>query len=374
MRAAQEGHRLQLEPYLWHHFWADQGSCHQWHHPQVLRSITSSDNPSWCLTGRPWCSIPVEWQTHSLCQQGPHWNQMLICKHWERDASCCLQSREIPHLHLWMIIHDRIRPQAAWIHLQEEPSRHTCTATIHDVMPTGLWLHNPLPPRQRNGHTRHTLLIQSQARPRPSIGYCYPSCPHHARLQRSLPTSLCEWPRNVSSSQPHHHRLAQGHQGGPSFPPSVLATPRNPHHQGHPSPARWSPHHSSCWKGESLASTAPIPSRNNKVTVACTWKFLLAQHQQGHQRSSLQVWNLHLVLEPECCSTPYTYTNIILPMADVCHRYLHTRRSWPPGSGWLLLKDDLCLMPSTQPEQCQQGHLTAERDVLRAWHPWSPSL
>ena len=23
MRAAQEGHRLQLEPYLWHHFWAD---------------------------------------------------------------------------------------------------------------------------------------------------------------------------------------------------------------------------------------------------------------------------------------------------------------------------------------------------------------
>ena len=28
---------------------------------------------------------------------------------------------------------------------------------------------------------------------------------------------------------------------------------------------------------------------NNKVTVACTWKFLLAWHQQGHQRSSLPV-------------------------------------------------------------------------------------
>ena len=25
---------------------------------------------------------------------------------------------------------------------------------------------------------------------------------------------------------------------------------------------------------------------NNKVTVACMWKFLLARHQQGHQRSS----------------------------------------------------------------------------------------
>ena len=29
---------------------------------------------------------------------------MLICKHRERDASCCLQSREIPHLRLWMVL------------------------------------------------------------------------------------------------------------------------------------------------------------------------------------------------------------------------------------------------------------------------------
>ena len=374
MRAAQEGHRLQLEPYLWHCFWVGQGSCHQWHHPQVLWCMTSSDSPSWCLTGRPWCSTPAEWQTHSLCQQGSHQNQMPICKHWERDAGCCLWSREIPHLHLWTVIHNRIRPQAAWIHLQKEPSRQSCMATMHDVMPRGIWLHNPLLPRERNGHTRHALLIQSQARPRPSTGYCYPSCLHHASPQRSLPTSLCEWPRNASSSQPHHHRLAWGHQGGPSYPLPVLATPRNPHHQGWPSPVRWSPHHSSCWKGDNSASTASIPSRNNKVTIACEWKFLLAQHQQGHQRSSLPVWNLHPVPEPECCSTPHTYTHTILPMADVCHRYLHTRRYWPPGCRCLLLKDDLHLMPSTQPEQCQQGHLTAERHVFRAWHTRSPSL
>ena len=31
-------------------------------------------------------------------------------------------------------------------------------------------------------------------------------------------------------------------------------------------------------KGEGPASTASIPSRNNEVTVACMWKFLLAQH------------------------------------------------------------------------------------------------
>ena len=147
MRAAQEGHRLQLEPYLWHNFWADQGSCHQWHHPQVLWSITTRDNPSWCLTGRPWCSTLAEWQTCSFCQQGPHQNQMPICEHWDRDASCCLWSREIPYLCLWTVIHNRIRPQATQIHLQEEPSRHSCMATMYDVTPTGIQFHNLLLPR-----------------------------------------------------------------------------------------------------------------------------------------------------------------------------------------------------------------------------------
>ena len=127
-------------------------------------------------------------------------------------------------------------------------------------------------------------------------------------------------------------------------------------------------------KGESPTSTASIPSRNNEVTVACTWKFLLAQYQQGHRRSSLPVWSLHLVPEPECGSTPHIYTYTIAPMADVCHRYLHARGNWPPGSGQLLLKHDLCSMSSTQPEQHQQGCLAAERDVFRAWHPQSPSL
>ena len=33
------------------------------------------------------------------------------------------------------------------LHLQKEPSRHSCMATMHDVMPTGIQLHNPLLPR-----------------------------------------------------------------------------------------------------------------------------------------------------------------------------------------------------------------------------------
>ena len=158
------------------------------------------------------------------------------------------------------------------------------------------------------------------------------------------------------------------------IPSTHTATQKDPHHWGQSSPARLSTHHSSHQKGESPTSTASISSRNNEVTVAHTWKFLLAQHKQGHWRSSLPVWSLHLVPEPECCSTPHTYTHTITPMADVCHRYLHTRRNGPPGSGQLLLEDDLCLMYSTWPEQCQQGCLTAERDVFRAWHPQSPSL
>ena len=57
------------------------------------------------------------------------------------------------------------------------------------------------------------------------------------------------------------------------------ATQRDSHHWGQSSPARWNTHHPSCQKGESLASTTSIPSRNNEVTVAHTWKFLLAWHQ-----------------------------------------------------------------------------------------------
>ena len=197
---------------------------------------------------------------------------------------------------------------------------------------------------------------------------------HNARLQRSFPVSLHQWPRNVSSCWPHHYWLAWGHEGGPSSPPSILATQRNPHHRGWSSPVRWSTHDSSCQKGKNPTSTISIPSRYNKVTVACTWKLLLAQDQQGHQRSSLPVWSLHLITEPECCSTPHTYIYTITPMADVCNWYLHARRNRPPGSGWLLLEDDLSLTSSTWPEQCQQGCLTAEGDLFRAWHPQSPLL
>ena len=41
--------------------------------------------------------------------------------------------------------------------------------------------------------------------------------------------------------------------------------------------------------------------------LACG-SFFWPWHQQGHQRSSLPVWNLHPVPEPKCCSTPHTYT------------------------------------------------------------------
>ena len=83
-RAAQEGHRLHMELHLQHCFWADQGSCCQWYHLQVLWPLTPCDNTGQCLTGRPWHSTPTKWQACSLCQQGPHWNWMPIYKHRER--------------------------------------------------------------------------------------------------------------------------------------------------------------------------------------------------------------------------------------------------------------------------------------------------
>ena len=58
--AAQEGHRHHLELHLQCCFSVDQGSCCQWHHPQVFWPSTSCDNTSQCLTGRPWCSTPAK--------------------------------------------------------------------------------------------------------------------------------------------------------------------------------------------------------------------------------------------------------------------------------------------------------------------------
>ena len=55
----------------------------------------------WCLTGRPWCSTPAEWQTHSFCQQGPHQNQMLICQHWEREMLAAVFGVERFHTYVY---------------------------------------------------------------------------------------------------------------------------------------------------------------------------------------------------------------------------------------------------------------------------------
>ena len=215
----------------------------------------------------------------------------------------------------------------------------------------------------------------SQFSPRPGPNLPLDIAIHHAHIMPNCKEAF----QQAFVNNPEMHTLANLIITGwsedikevPYPPPPILATQRDSHHWGWSCPVRWSTHHSSCQKGEGPASIASIPSRNNEVTVARTWKFLLAWHKQGHQRSSLPVWNLHPVPESGCCSTPHTYT--ITPMADVCHWYLHARRSWLPGSWQFLLKEDLHLMPSTWPDQCQQGCLTTE-NILRAWHPRSPSL
>ena len=101
---------LHLEHQLWGCFWVSQRSCCQWHHPQMLRPVTACDHTSWCLTGRSRCSTPSEQQTHTFHKQSTHWCRTQICEHTERDVSSCLWSREIPHLCLWMVLHNRIRP------------------------------------------------------------------------------------------------------------------------------------------------------------------------------------------------------------------------------------------------------------------------
>ena len=145
---------------------------------------------------------------------------------------------------------------------------------MHDAMPAGIWPHNLLLPRQGNGHTRHTLSIQSPTFHWISLSDACIMPDHKEAFQQAFISDpemqaltdlmVTGWPKDIKEV-PHplcpywQHRVTL--QWGQS------------------SPARWSTHHPSCKKGESPASTASIPSRNNEVTVACMWKFLLAPHQ-----------------------------------------------------------------------------------------------
>ena len=76
-----------------------------------------------------------------------------------------------------------------------------------------------------------------------------------------------------------------------------------------------------------LETTPRVPSRNHQSPVVCAWMCLMARHKQGHRRSISAVQDLHPVSSPKHCSTPHSYANSVLPMADVCHGHLHLGRS-----------------------------------------------
>ena len=92
-RTPEKRCQLYLECQLWGCFWGSQASHHQQHHPQILWPVTAWDHTSRCLTGGSRHSTPTEQQICSFHKQSTHQCTMEICKHWERDASSCLQSR-----------------------------------------------------------------------------------------------------------------------------------------------------------------------------------------------------------------------------------------------------------------------------------------
>ena len=145
--------------------------------------------------------------------------------------SCCLWSREIPHLHLWMVIHDRIRPQATRIHLQEEPSRHTCMATMHDVYAYRDMISQSVTAQVKKWSSQTCSLCFS---PHPGPDLPLDVAIHHACItpdckeafqqafvndpeMRALANLIITgWPKDIKES--------------PLSPLSILATQRNPHH------------------------------------------------------------------------------------------------------------------------------------------------
>ena len=151
---------------------------------------------------------------------------------------------------------------------------------MHDAMPAGIWPQPSVTAQVRKVVIPDTL---SWFSPQPGPDLPLDIGIHHACIMPDCKEAF----QQTFISDPEMWALAnliitgwpEDIEEVPCPPPSILATQNDPHCWGWCSPARWSTHHSSCQKGESPASTASVPSRNNKVTVACTWKFLLARHQ-----------------------------------------------------------------------------------------------
>ena len=147
-----------------------------------------------------------------------------------------------------------------------------------------------------------------------------------------------------------------------------------PHHWRWSCPQSRSSCCSSFTKGGNTTPTTPVPSRNHQIPVVCAWMYLLAWYKQSHWRSCSSMWDLHLVPSAECCNTSHSYTNSILPMADVHLGHLYPGRCWLPHMWWLLLKDDPHPTPSILPEQQCQSHHTAQGNAFRAWNPRNSPL
>ena len=91
MRAAQEGHRFQLELHIWHHFWVDQGSCCQWHHlryfdpslPMTIQVDASQVGLGAALLQN---GKPIAFASKALTKTECWYTN----RERERGASCCL--------------------------------------------------------------------------------------------------------------------------------------------------------------------------------------------------------------------------------------------------------------------------------------------
>ena len=373
-RAAQERHRPHMELHLWHCFWVDQGSHCQWYHPQVLQpSLPMAIQVDASQVGLGTALLqngkPIAFASKALTKTEHQYANI------EREMLAAVFGVERFHTYVY--------GQSFTIESDHKPLESISRKNLADTL---VWLQCMMLHLQGYDFTIHyhpgkEMVIPdtlSWFSPWPGPDLPLDIAIHHARIMpdckeafqqaffndpemRALADLIITgWPKDIKEVPlPLHpywqHRETLTIKDGLVLQGEALMIPpaerERSLHQLHQ-------FHQGITKSQLLTCGSFFwPSINKAIEEAvcqceaCTWF--------QSQNATAPLTPTPTPLHPwKMCATD------IFMLEGIDHLVV----------GWLLLEDDLGSIPSTWPEQQQQGCLPAERDVFRAWHPWSPLL
>ena len=119
--------------------WLSQEPSMFWHHFALCWHLQASHHPSQCLKEGPWSCPSTGWVPCCLCIQStnPHWTMLCQYRAWATHLH--FWCRAVPHICLWLQVHNGEQPQTPWADYAQEPDRCTSPPPGNAVTPPGLW-------------------------------------------------------------------------------------------------------------------------------------------------------------------------------------------------------------------------------------------